>query len=89
MKTFIQWAGDEKRELPVYRQDENTKRSGLAYWMQPDGSIRSHYPDLYFTASNSSAIFQMAPGPPFTPNKHHVSHLTPPDTAIGVNGKKS
>lgn len=87
MRTFIQWAGDSKKELPVYTKEESaTKRAGIAHWAYPDGYIRSHYPDLWFTASAADAIQKMAPGPPFTPNKHHVSHMTPPDYAIGPDG---
>ncbi len=55
--------------------------------MYPDGYIRSHYPDLWFMAGASDAIYKMAPGPPFTKTKHHVSHETPPDYAIGPDGK--
>lgn len=88
MKTFLQWAGTEKRELPVYQRDENsTTRAGIAHWAYPDGYIRSHYPDLWFTPGAADAIFKMSPGPPFTPKKHHVSHETPPDYALGPDGK--
>lgn len=88
MKSFIQWAEERKCELPVYRQEEgSTARAGIAHWAYPDGYIRSHYPDLWFTPHAADAIQKMAPGPPFTPKKHHVSHETPPDYAIGPNGK--
>ena len=86
MKTFIQWAGDTQKELPVYQKDESTKRAGIAHWAYPDGYIRSHYSDLYFTPSAAEAIFKMAPGAPFTKEKHHVSHETPPDYAIQPDG---
>lgn len=81
MNTFMQWAERNRRELPVYSQDEATKRAGIAHWAYPDGYIRSHYPDGYFTPSAADAIVKMAPG------KHKVHHLTPPDTAIGPNGE--
>lgn len=88
MKTFIQWAGEKQRELPVYQQGESsTTRAGIAHWAYPDGYIRSHYPDLYFTPIAADAIQKMAPGPPFTKKKHHVSHETPPDQAIGPDGR--
>ena len=81
MKTFIQWAGDQKHELPVYTQEEGaTRRAGIAHWAYPDGYIRSHYPDGYFMPTAADAIFKMAPG------KHKVSHMTPPDQAIGPDG---
>ena len=89
MKTFIQWAGNEKRELPVYRTDEagSTPRGGIAYWAYPDGYIRSHYPDAYFMSRAADALFKMQPGPPITKYKHHVSHMTPPDYGLGPNGE--
>lgn len=81
MKTFIDWAGENKKELPVFAQNEATKRAGIAYWAYPDGYIRSHYPDGYFTPSAADAVFKMGIG------KHKVHHMTPPDTAIGPNGE--
>ena len=90
MKSFIQWASQQKLELPVYNQTESggsTARAGIAYWAYPDGYIRSHYPDAYFMSRASDALWKMSPGPPITPKKHHVSHETPPDYAIGPNGE--
>lgn len=88
MNTFIQWAEFNRRELPVYQKTESSSaRAGIAYWAYPDGYIRSHYPDLWFTPIAADAIQKMAPGPPLTPKKHHVSHETPPDYAIGPDGK--
>jgi hypothetical protein len=87
MKSFIQWAWMNKKELPLFNQNESsTTRAGIAFWAYPDGYIRSHYPDLWFTPVAADAIFKMSPGPPFTPKKHHVSHETPPDFAIGPDG---
>jgi hypothetical protein len=76
MKSFIQWAGDNKAELPVYKQDEggSIARNGIAYWAYPDGYIRSHYPDAYFMSRAADALWKMSPGPPITKHKHHVSH---------------
>jgi hypothetical protein len=90
VKSFIQWAGDNKIELPVYNQDEgggSSARGGIAYWAYPDGYIRSHYPDAYFMSRAADALFKMSPGPPVTKYKHHVTHMTPPDQAIGPNGE--
>lgn len=88
MDTFIQWAEKQKNELPVYKQEEGSaSRAGIAHWAYPDGYVRSHYPDLWFTPGAADAIQKMSPGPPFTPKKHHVSHETPPDYAIGPNGE--
>ena len=74
MKTFTEWL------------NESAKRAGIAWWAFPDGYIRSHYPDLWFTPSAADAIQKMAPGPPFTKHKHHVHHKTPPDYAIEPDG---
>jgi hypothetical protein len=35
----------------------------------------------------ADALWKMSPGPPITPKKHHVSHETPPDYAIGPTGE--
>lgn len=59
MKTFIQWAGETRKELPVYQQDEDTKRSGLAYWAYPDAYVRGQYPALYFTPSAADALVKL------------------------------
>ena len=88
MKTFMQWAGEEKKELPLFEPvGESTKRGGIARYAYPDGYIRSHYPDLYFTPSAADAIQKMSPGPPLTPEKHHVKHKTPPDYGLTPDGK--
>jgi len=90
MKTFLQWAEIKHRELPVYQTDEgggSTARNGIAYWAYPDGYIRSHYPDAYFMSRAPDALWKMSPGPPITPHKHHVHHMTPPDYAIGPDGQ--
>jgi hypothetical protein len=85
MNTFIEWAAENKLELPAM-SESSIKRQGIAHWMYPDGYIRSHYPDLYFTPGAADSIYKMAPGPPFTKKTHHVSHKTPPDQAIGPDG---
>ena len=89
MKTFVQWAGANNCELPVYQQNEagSTPRAGIAYWAYPDGYVRSHYPDAYFMSRAADALFKMQPGPPITKHAHKVSHMSPPDYAIGPNGE--
>ena len=88
LDTFIMWAKINRRELPVYKQEEgSTTRAGIAYWAYPDGYIRSHYPDLWFTPGAADALQKMAPGPPITTYKHHIKHITPPDYAIGPDGE--
>lgn len=60
MKSFIQWAAEEKRELPVFEPvGEDTKRGGIAHWAYPDAYVRSQYPDLYFTPSAADAAQKM------------------------------
>lgn len=73
-------------QLPAVSESA-TRRAGIAHWAYPDGYCRSHYPDLYFMSGAADAILKMAPGMPFTKNKHHVTHKTPPDYAIGPDGK--
>ena len=85
IKSFIEWAETNKKELPLF--EGAARRAGIAYWAYPDGYIRSHYPDLWFTPSSADAIQKMSPGPPFTPYKHHVSHKAPPDFALSPDGK--
>lgn len=90
MKSFIEWAKDSRKELPVYRTDEgggSTPRGGIAYWAYPDGYIRSHYPDAYFMSRAADALFKMHPGPPITKHKHKVSHMSPPDYGLGPDGE--
>lgn len=82
MKTFVKWAEANKFDLPPMSEGA-TRRAGIAHWAYPDGYIRSHYTDGYFMPTAADAIFKMAPG------KHKVSHMTPPDYAIGPDGKVS
>lgn len=90
MRSFVQWAGEMRLELPVYRQNEgggSAVRNGIAHWAYPDGYVRSHYPDGYFMSRAPDALWKMSPGPPITPKKHVVHHFTPPDQAIGPDGQ--
>lgn len=59
MKTFVQWAGETKKELPVYQQEENTKRSGIAHWAYPDAYVRGQYPSNYFTPIAADALVKL------------------------------
>lgn len=86
LQTFTQWA--EAHQLALSPVSESAlRRAGIAHWAYPDGYVRSHYPDGYFMPTAADAIQKMSPGPPMTPYKHHVSHETPPDYAIGPDGK--
>jgi hypothetical protein len=64
MKTFIQWAGEEKKELPLYSKEESSagKRGGIAYWAYPDAYARGQYPDLYFTPIAADAGIKLGYG---------------------------
>ena len=64
MKTFIQWAGEEKKELPTYKTDENTKRAGIASWAYPPAySGRDFaYPDAYFLPKAADAMQKLQIG---------------------------
>lgn len=62
MKKFIQWAGETKKELPVYQQDENTKRAGIARWAYPEAYVKSQYPDGYFMPIAADALQKMGKG---------------------------
>jgi hypothetical protein len=59
MKTFIDFCGESKKELPVYGVDEDTKRAGIMHWAYPDAYVRQQYPDLYFTPSAADAVQKM------------------------------
>lgn len=78
MKTFIQWAGDGKKELPLYITDENTKRAGIASWAYPDAYARQQYPDGYFMPVAADALFKMGLG---AGKSHEVSRKAPSNEA--------
>ena len=59
MNTFVQWAEKTKKELPLYKQDEATRRAGIAYWAYPDAYARSQYPDAWFTPYAADALFKL------------------------------
>jgi hypothetical protein len=54
MKTFLQWAEEEKLELPAV--DENTKRAGISdNYPQAYSGKKYAYPDGYFMPITSTA----------------------------------
>ena len=57
MKTFLQWAEENKLELPPV--SEATKRAGIAHWAYPDAYVRQQYPDDYFMPRAADAMFKM------------------------------
>lgn len=75
MKTFIEFCGATKKELPLYKTDEATRRAGIAHWAYPDSYVRSHYPDLYFTPTAADAVQKMG--------DHKPSHKAAPENTPG------
>ena len=63
MKTFIEFCGETKKELPVYEEitEAALRRAGIAHWAYPDGYIRSHYPAGYFMPTAADALQKMGP----------------------------
>lgn len=61
MKTFIEFCGETKKELPVYEKisEGATRRAGIAHWAYPDGYVRSHYTAGYFMPSAADAVQKM------------------------------
>jgi hypothetical protein len=55
MKTFLQWAKDNSRDVMF---SEKSIRTGIHYPM-PKGYIRSQYPDLYFPPGLATADLDM------------------------------
>ena len=62
MKTFLQWADENKLTLPVVKDAEdgkpataeNTKRTGYSA-NYPDAYVRSQYPKKYFNPIKATA----------------------------------
>lgn len=59
MKSFINWAEENKLELPTIM--EKTARAGIAHWAYPDGYVRSQYPANYFMPIAADALQKMGP----------------------------
>lgn len=62
MKTFSQWAAENKYELPELTENA-TKRAGIAGWAYPSSYVRGLYPDLYFTPYAADAPFKLSQKP--------------------------
>jgi hypothetical protein len=59
MKKFIDWAGENKKELPLFKWDENTKRAGIARWAYPDAYVAAQYPESYFMPIAADALVKL------------------------------
>ena len=69
MKTFLQWAEENKAELPVFDTEEgeeatveNKKRTGLGY-NYPDAYARHQYPHKYFNPIKATADYDLEAKP--------------------------
>lgn len=69
VNTFMKWAEEEKKELPLWKYEEDTKRAGIAHWAYPDAYVRQQYPDAYFMPSAADAQQKMG--------KHQPSRKAP------------
>ena len=79
VKTFIQWAEQNKRLLPVYTdaeggKDEATRRAGTMHWAYPDAYVRQQYPDGYFPPYAADALQKMGK---HKPNRKAPSNEAP------------
>jgi hypothetical protein len=72
MKTFIQWAKDNKYELPAV-EEHAAKRGGIAHWAYPDAYVRQQYPDVYFNPIAADAAWKRG--------KHQPSRKAPSDSS--------
>ena len=79
MNTFIQWAGETKKELPLYKQNESTKRRVIAHWMYPSAAGRGNYPENYFMPYAADAMQKMGYG--VSKNGKKPNDKAPPDDA--------
>jgi hypothetical protein len=59
VKTFLQWAEEEKKELPLFSANEDRIRGGIAHWAYPDAYVRSQYPDSYFLPHAADALYKL------------------------------
>jgi hypothetical protein len=59
MKNFIDWAGENKKELPLFNLDEKTHRGSIATWAYPDAAARAQYPAGYFLPIAADAMFKL------------------------------
>lgn len=71
--SFLKWAEEQKKELPLWKYDEDTKRGGIAHWAYPDAYARQQYPDLYFSPTAADHAQKMG--------NHQPSRKAPPKEA--------
>jgi hypothetical protein len=70
MKTFLQWAKNNKYDLPVF---EDTKRGGI-HAAYPSAYVRSQYPDAYFAPHSATAYLDLK-------NAKNIKDKAPSDSA--------
>lgn len=54
MKTFLNWAKENNKELPLL--DEKTRSAGISDNYPPAYAQKTLYPQSYFTPSSANAI---------------------------------
>ena len=58
MKTFVQWATNNKITLPIVVAEHAAKRAGIR-GQYPSGYLRSQYPDAYFAPISATAYLDL------------------------------
>lgn len=71
MKNFLQWAEENKKELPPLSED---KIRGGIHTAYPSGYVRNQYPDAYFYSHSATAALDLQ-------NQKKVKDKAPPDNA--------
>ncbi len=57
MKTFLQWAKENKYDLPAV--DEHAAKRAMVRGQYPTAYGRAQYPDLYFTPITATAALDL------------------------------
>lgn len=73
MKTFVQWATNNKLTLPIVVSEHAAKRAGIS-GHYPSGYLRSQYPDAYFAPISATAYLDLK-------QAKGVKDKAPPDSA--------
>lgn len=58
MKTFVQWATENKITLPIVVAEHAAKRGGI-HTAYPSAYLRSQYPDAYFAPISATAYLDL------------------------------
>lgn len=74
MKTFVQWATNNKLTLPIVVAESHAAKRGGIHTAYPSAYLRSQYPDAYFAPISATAYLDLK-------NMKGVKDKAPPDTA--------